>query len=364
MPNLVCRKEGETMLPCLIGNSAIKQQLRGKLSHAYLIAGQQGSGRGVVLRHFAQKALCDSPEETSCGVCKSCQKFERNSHPDIHYYGEDKIISVDAVRQIQKEIYVRPNESSKAVYVLFRSDEMLQPAQNALLKSLEDPPPYVMFLLITGESGGVLETIRSRCHCLTLRPISYDESFQWLQQRYPSIHQGLEETARQCQGILGKALDEMEPMRKKLENENIKSDTDGIQFHTPLKGKGAVGKKTTKKVAEKKGKNPELENFALQQLAQKIAEDIIRGNELSLYQSCCPLEKIGKAQLLELIESIIDCISKELIRVKGREYLQYRNFLQQIHRGVEGNIAGGQLVGWITAGVMEIRRGGVNEWKQ
>lgn len=347
------------MLPYLMGNQAIKNQLSGKLSHAYLVAGAEGSGRGVVLQHIAQKALCDFPQETACGTCKSCLKMERNSHPDFKTYGWDKAINVEAVRDLQKDINVLPNDSSRTIFVIFHGDEMNPSTQNALLKSLEEPPSHALFVIITGESGGVLETIRSRCHCLTLRPISYGESLQWLQQKYPSISVGLEETAQRCQGILGVALDEMEPMRKKMNLQEVQQHPQAEQFHLATKGRSTVGKKVVKKASSKKTKKPEIENAELQQIMEKIGQQMLRGTELQLFQSCTALEKIGKEQLLEIFGGLIVYLSRACIHEKRREILKYRSLMEEIYQAVEGNVGGGTVVGWLTAGTMDIRKGGL-----
>lgn len=347
------------MLPQLIGNSSIKQRISGKISHAYLVAGLEGTGRAVVVRHLVQKALCKNPQETACDQCSSCRKIQNKTHPDLKEYGCEKAISVEMVRELQKELQILPNDSSRSVYVLYRGDEMNQSAQNALLKSLEEPPSHALIIIVTGESGGVLDTIRSRCHCLTLRPVSFEETLHWLRSRYPSIATGLEEVAKNANGSLGRALDIMEPMRKEKKVQESENNPQQEQFHLATKGKSTVGRKVAKKTVTKKEKKTELEDSQLQRIMEQIGENMLHGGELPLFESCVPLEKIGKEQLIEILTGLCSYLSKATLREKRKEYLAYLALTEEILEAVTGNVGGGHMPGWITAGTMEIRKGGL-----
>ena len=170
-------------LSALAGNSRVKDQLSRRtggreLSHAYIISGPSGSGRHTLARLLAAGMLCTGAGEAPCGICVPCKKARRNLHPDmitITGPGENKPITVDQVRSLRADAYIRPNEGERKVYLLERADQMNQSAQNAMLKLLEEGPGYVAFLLLANNPGGLLQTVRSRCEELSLIPAGEPE---------------------------------------------------------------------------------------------------------------------------------------------------------------------------------------------
>ena len=162
----------------LNGNERLKDQLsrqeRGRgLSHAYIISGPTGSGRHTLARQLAAAMLCTGRGEKPCGRCGPCQKVLKGMHPDVSAVTgpeEGKPITVDQVRALRADAYIRPNEGERKVYLLEGADRMNASAQNAMLKLLEEGPPYAAFLLIAGNAGGLLQTVRSRCEELALTP--------------------------------------------------------------------------------------------------------------------------------------------------------------------------------------------------
>lgn len=162
----------------LNGNERLKDQLsrqeRGRgLSHAYIISGPAGSGRHTLARQLAAAMLCTGRGEKPCGRCGPCQKVLKGVHPDVSAVTgpeEGKPITVDQVRALRADAYIRPNEGERKVYLLEGADRMNASAQNAMLKLLEEGPPYAAFLLLAGNAGGLLQTVRSRCEELALTP--------------------------------------------------------------------------------------------------------------------------------------------------------------------------------------------------
>jgi len=165
-------------LSALAGNSRLKEQLSQRekergLSHAYIISGPAGSGRHTLTRLLAAGMLCTSQGEKPCGRCGPCVKVKKGLHPDLSVItgpAEGKPITVDQVRALRSDAYIRPNEGERKVYLLERADQMNASAQNAMLKLLEEGPPYAAFLLIADNAGGLLQTVRSRCEELSLTP--------------------------------------------------------------------------------------------------------------------------------------------------------------------------------------------------
>lgn len=163
-------------LSVLEGNNRIKNQLSQQeegwgLSHAYIISGPSGSGRHALARRLAAAMLCSGAGEKPCGRCVSCQKTAKGIHPDVSVITgpeENKPVTVDQVRALRSDAYVLPNEGKRKVYLLEGADRMNPSAQNAMLKLLEEGPLYAAFLLIAGNGGGLLQTVRSRCEELIL----------------------------------------------------------------------------------------------------------------------------------------------------------------------------------------------------
>ena len=190
-------------LSALAGNSRIKEQLsrreKGRgFSHAYIISGPAGSGRHTLARLLAAAMLCTSRGEKPCGVCLPCIKAAKGLHPDISVItgpAEGKPITVDQVRSLRADAYIRPNEGERKIYLL--EGEMNASAQNALLKLLEDGPSYAAFLLIVGSAGSLLQTVRSRCEELALTPETQVEQ--------AAVSEELRETAKKLAGGLERA---------------------------------------------------------------------------------------------------------------------------------------------------------------
>lgn len=142
------------------------------LSHAYLITGGREESRAAYARRLAAAYLCEG-EQPPCGRCRHCRKIAVGAHPDltrITLAEGKREITVDQARTLRTDVYIRPNEGTRKVYVIDPADSMNPAAQNALLKVLEEGPQYAAFLLVAGEPGRLLETIRSRCEQLALQP--------------------------------------------------------------------------------------------------------------------------------------------------------------------------------------------------
>lgn len=142
------------------------------LSHAYLITGGRDESRSAFAHRVASAYLCEG-QSVPCGQCRHCRKVAAAAHPDLIRVSvpEDKReISVDQIRTLRTDAYIRPNEGKRKVYIIDPADGMNPSAQNALLKVLEEGPRYTAFLLLAGEPGKLLDTVRSRCENLNLPP--------------------------------------------------------------------------------------------------------------------------------------------------------------------------------------------------
>lgn len=197
----------------LLGNEDLKKRLSasigaGKNSHCYLICGPEGSGKRTLASLIAQALQCEG-SGAPCGVCNACRKVQKGIHPDVITVDdpEKKSVQVELSRQVQADAYVRPNEGKKKIYLIPRAQLMTNEAQNALLKLIEEPPHYAVFLFLTTNAEKLLPTVRSRSAELRMKPVSWQEAAPWLQSQRPADSvQTLQAAHRRCGGFLGQAL--------------------------------------------------------------------------------------------------------------------------------------------------------------
>ncbi|CDZ23991.1 DNA polymerase III subunit gamma and tau [[Clostridium] cellulosi] len=166
------------------GNNRTKTILSGmfdnrRIPNAILIDGPRGAGKKTLAGILAAAAVCQSDGEVPCGVCRQCRNAFAHAHPDIKLYGADgstRTIGVDIVRQIRLDAYVKPNDASRKVYIIADAQNMTEQAQNALLKILEEPPIYVLFILTCDLRSHMLETIRSRSQMVSVGTVTDEEA--------------------------------------------------------------------------------------------------------------------------------------------------------------------------------------------
>ena len=158
-------------LPVAEGVRRRLQSALGRLSHAYIISGASRGETTAVAEFLAAALVCSGQGQRPCGLCSHCRKVDGGIHPDVIRVSipEDKrSISVDQIRTMRADAYVRPNEADRKVFIIEDAQTMKDEAQNALLKVLEDGPSYAAFLLLTEHPQQLLATIRSRCEQLSL----------------------------------------------------------------------------------------------------------------------------------------------------------------------------------------------------
>ena len=146
-----------------------------KVSHAYIINGERNAGKEFIARVFAMALQCEKKEAEPCGECHSCKQALSNNQPDIIYISHEKpnTIGVEDIRaQINNDIVIKPYSSPRKIYIVNEGEKMTPQAQNALLKTLEEPPEYAVIVILTTNVEALLPTVLSRCVVLNMKPVS------------------------------------------------------------------------------------------------------------------------------------------------------------------------------------------------
>lgn len=179
---------------------------RGEISHAWLFVGPAGSGKGPTAAAVAAALNCRVEPLVGCGECSSCLRTLRRRHPDVHHIvPEGPIIPVDVVREtIIPEANRSPFEAQYQVFVIEEAERMNPAAQNALLKTLEEPQPHTVFILISDRAEELLETVHSRCRVIHLEPVAEERIVELLDQEGAPAEIALL-SARIAEGDLEKA---------------------------------------------------------------------------------------------------------------------------------------------------------------
>ncbi|MBQ9967823.1 MAG: DNA polymerase III subunit [Oscillospiraceae bacterium] len=197
----------------LLGNEELKKRLSmsfrsGKQSHCYLICGPEGSGKRTLAAYMSQALQCEG-QPVPCGQCDGCRKVKGGVHPDVIVVddSEKKSVQVAQIRQVQEDAFIRPNEGKKKIYLIPRAHLLTEQAQNALLKLIEEPPHYAVFLLLTANAEKLLPTVRSRSVELRMEPVPFEAAAVWLQANAGGADlQTLRAAHLRCGGFLGQTL--------------------------------------------------------------------------------------------------------------------------------------------------------------
>ncbi len=211
------------MFQNILGNDKIKELLQeavkaNKVSHSYLFVGQAGIGKKMIATEFAKAILCLG-DDKYCNNCKSCLEFDGNNNPDfILIEPEGNNIKIDQIRNMQRKVQEKPIISNKKVYIINSADLMTKEAQNALLKTLEEPPEFVTIILVGENENEFLATIKSRCMILHFNPISNSDMKKYLEENY-----NMNVTSNMLdvfQGSIGKAIELKDKQEEYLTIEN------------------------------------------------------------------------------------------------------------------------------------------------
>ncbi len=185
---------------------------QGRQAHAYLLVGPPRVGKGTLALELAQALNCEGPEPP-CQECSPCRRIAAGIHADVQVVGVEltdggvhKDIRIQQIRDVERAVSLRPFEGRCRVVIIDPADAMNEEAQNAFLKTLEEPPPDVVFVLITSRPQALRATIRSRCQRLDLSPLPLSRLEEALRERWSVAPRQAQLLARLSQGRLGWAI--------------------------------------------------------------------------------------------------------------------------------------------------------------
>lgn len=308
----------------ILGNDRLKENLRtsigrGRSSHCYLISGPEGSGKHTLARLLAAAIECQESQRP-CLSCTACRKVMADTHPDFITVDdpEKKTVPVDLVRQARSDMYIQPNEGQKKIYLFPRAQDMEPPSQNALLKILEEPPAYGVFILLTDNPERLLPTVRSRCTGLALQSLPEALLRSELQKVFPEASEmAVAAAIGRSGGYLGQA--------KKLLREGTQQ-------------------------------SPQTEGFV---------DSFIRRDTCGLLQVLVPMEKWKRDQMIPVLEEWAELMQQALMCRNGmqvvsqyardlsvsrspRELLEALRSLQKVIMYARGNVSPAAVCGYLA----------------
>ncbi len=198
----------------ILGQEAIKEHFTKaiafhKVSHAYILTGEKGMGKKSLANAFALSLLCEKGGTEPCLECHSCRQVLSGNHPDLIYVTHEKPASIgveDVRSQINDTMAVRPYNGGYKIYIVDEAEKMTVQAQNALLKTIEEPPAYGVILLLTSNEDAFLSTILSRCVQLKLKPLKDSVVKAYLEETMGVKEQDADVYTAFARGNLGKAI--------------------------------------------------------------------------------------------------------------------------------------------------------------
>ncbi len=208
--------------------------LKDRLPHAYLFLGPEGIGKRLTALTLAKTLNCEQGKGDCCEKCLPCRKIEDSNHPDVGVISPDgQFIKIDQIRQLQRSLSYRPYEGRKRVCILDNADRMKAEGANALLKTLEEPPPDTLLILLAPETDALLPTIVSRCQQVSFTPLPLNEMTKELTMRLSLDQAEAKTLAELSQGSPGRALEmfhhEVWEKRPKFIQDLIDLSSQGVQ---------------------------------------------------------------------------------------------------------------------------------------
>lgn len=193
----------------------------GSVHQAYIFEGPEGINILESAKLFAAALTCRNKSIAPCDSCPVCSLSYAGTNPDISFIntGDKKSIGVEVIRELSTDVYIRPFESENKVYIIEDGAALTNEAQNAMLKILEEPPEYAIFIIIVPSSALLLPTVVSRCSCVRFTPLDEEKMRGYITKKYSDTTENMDFLVRFSQGIPKRADDiindpDFEPLRQ------------------------------------------------------------------------------------------------------------------------------------------------------
>lgn len=305
----------------IIGQEQIKEHLQGaissgKISHAYIINGEKSSGKEFIAKVFAMALQCEKHADNPCQECHSCKQALSDNQPDIIrvFHEKPNTISVDDIRsQINNDVAIKPYSSPYKIYIMNEAEKMTVQAQNAILKTLEEPPEYAIILLLTTNVNSLLPTILSRCVVLNMKPVADDLVRKFLMEEMQVPDYKAEVCVAFARGNIGKA----KALSSSEDFDNVKNEALSLlKYIQDMELHEIVA--AIKKINEYKFEiNDYLDIMAIwyrDVLLFKATNDV---NHLVFREEIQALRHVAQRSSYEGIESIIEALEKAKNRLNA-----------------------------------------------
>ena len=221
------------MFENIIGNNENKKILSksilaNSVSHSYIFSGISGIGKFLFAKEFAKAILCIG-EPKPCNKCNSCESIENGNNPDLIIINEQtNSIKTEQIKELTSDVLEKPIKGNKKIYIINNSENMTKEAQNALLKTLEEPPEYAIIILVTSNENLLLNTIKSRCIKILFNNLSDEEVLEYFERNHEEVNKGMVSTFG---GSIEKAIN----LKDKIEiYEKIKNVFENIEQRNEL----------------------------------------------------------------------------------------------------------------------------------
>lgn len=321
----------------MIGHQAQQEQMKeairlGRIAHGYCFEGPEAIGKKKMAFHFAKDLLC-MRGESSCGVCHSCQMFDAGNHPDFHVFLPDgKSIKREQAERAIHELQVRSYEGGYKVFLFDEAEKMTAAAQNALLKSLEEPPAQTVILLVTANSQGLLPTIRSRLQSIRFYPVEESEIVDGLMARGAQRELAVK-IARLSEGRPGRAINLLESQEFQALQDASEKALNDLLSSQPLQIVSFLETFETHKEQADAILNDFLNFFRDVLVMQTTREDARILNPTRRIQVKEAARRVPEAVIYDIMEQIIQ--TKEQLR----RNLNLTVGLQQMFRNIQEEIS-------------------------
>ena len=221
----------------IIGHEKIIENFKnavtnGHVAHSYIFEGPRSIGKKTTAIALGKTLLCEAKKQEPCGICTSCMQFKNDNQPDFKVIStEDNSIKVEEIRNLEKDISIRPFSGNRKVYIICNAEKMTVAGQNSFLKTLEEPPDYAVIILTTENKEKLLATIVSRCQTVVFKPTSASRIEQFLVENFNETVEQASFIASFSNGIVGRAVNLSQNERfKGLREDTIKAiDTTVMQ---------------------------------------------------------------------------------------------------------------------------------------